>query len=214
METLKALGSICNSIKVDRNNADVIPCKVSYADDSINLNVDESTIPSDPIVQSVNINKSTSYAGVAEAVLEGGPWLIRKSPIILKKWSMDTRLLKEELTPPLFNDSWGRSSFARCLIEVNSEADLVDVVTIGIPSLSEDDFTKETIRVEYEWRPPRCDTCKIFGHVHDYCPKKVKKRKEEEEEDEEDVENVYDESAKLIQNTKAGGSSSFTAAAG
>ncbi|GJT94227.1 zinc knuckle CX2CX4HX4C containing protein, partial [Tanacetum coccineum] len=413
METLEALGSICNLIKVDRNNADVIPCKVLYADDSINLNVDESTIPSDPIVQSVDINKSTSYAGVAggsakdqpnvnsnfrtlvadpvfdgvnisiprkvvekakhglkrimmnskgffffkfdsraglEAVLEGGPWLIRKSPIILKKWSMDTRLLKEELTripiwvklhdvpiqvfeedgisliatfigkpvmldsytSSMCNDSWGRSSFARCLIEVNSEADLVDVVTIGIPSLSEDDFTKETIRVEYEWRPPRCDTCKIFGHVHDYCPKKVvsppivatsnvvtpnaektndgfqtvgkkKKRKgkskstnggqftgpsvkhnvryepkattsapkkgttyvgytsqstpmlkttgnsskkdnlsmsnsfsalnEEEEEDEEDVENVYDESANLIQNTKAGGSSSFTAAA-
>ncbi|GJU10327.1 zinc knuckle CX2CX4HX4C containing protein, partial [Tanacetum coccineum] len=192
METLEALGSICNSIKVDRNNADVIPCKVSYADDSINLNVDESTIPSDPIVPSVDINKSTSHAGVAggsakdqpnvtsnfrtlvadpvfdgvnisiprkvikkvstrfehtlygyfigmrmaflvveyyarnnwakhglkrimmnskgffffkfdsqaglEAVLEGGPWLIRKSLIILKKWSMDTRLLKEELT--------------------------------------------------------------------------------------------------------------------
>nr|GEY84069.1 zinc knuckle CX2CX4HX4C [Tanacetum cinerariifolium] len=33
-----------------------------------------------------------------EAVLEGGPWLIRNSLIILKKWSMDTRLLKEELT--------------------------------------------------------------------------------------------------------------------
>ncbi|GKF13625.1 hypothetical protein Tco_0055087 [Tanacetum coccineum] len=56
METLEALGSICN--------ADVIPCKVSYVDDSINLNVDESTIPSDPIVQFVDINKSTSYAGV------------------------------------------------------------------------------------------------------------------------------------------------------
>ncbi|GJZ75620.1 hypothetical protein Tco_0640085, partial [Tanacetum coccineum] len=27
--------------------------------------------------------------------------------------------------------------------------------------------------VEYEWRPPRCDICKIFGHVHDNCPKKV-----------------------------------------
>ncbi|GJU48733.1 zinc knuckle CX2CX4HX4C containing protein [Tanacetum coccineum] len=359
METLEALGSICNSIKVDRNNADVIPCKVSYADDSINLNVDESTIPSDPIVQSVDINKSTSYAGVAggsakdqpnvnsnfrtlvadpvfdgvnisiprkvvekvstrfehtlygyfigkrmafpvveyyarnnwakhglkrimmnskgffffkfdsraglEAVLEGGPWLIRKSPIILKK---------------CFEED-GRSSFARCLIEVNSEADLVDVVTIGIPSLSEDDFTKETIRVEYEWRPPRCDTCKIFGHVHNYCPNKwwsppivvllmllplmmrdydvsitvgkTKKRKGKSKStnggqftcpsvkhnvryepkattsapkkgttyverkkkiDKNDVENVYDESANLIQNTKAGGSSSFTAAAG
>ncbi|GJS99689.1 hypothetical protein Tco_0820859 [Tanacetum coccineum] len=37
---------------------------------------------------------------------------------------------------------------------------------------------------------------------------------EEEEDDEEEVENVYDESANLIQNTKAGGSLSFTAAAG
>ncbi|GJU61811.1 DUF4219 domain-containing protein [Tanacetum coccineum] len=36
---------------------------------------------------------------------------------------------------------------------------------------------------------------------------------EEEEDDEEDVENVYDESANLIQNTKDGGSSSFMAAA-
>ncbi|GJS95540.1 hypothetical protein Tco_0802508 [Tanacetum coccineum] len=33
-------------------------------------------------------------------------------------------------------------------------------------------------------------------------------------EEEEDVKNVYDESANLIQNTKASGSSSFTAAAG
>ncbi|GKF03732.1 zinc knuckle CX2CX4HX4C containing protein, partial [Tanacetum coccineum] len=82
-------------------------------------------------------------------------------------------VMLDSYTSSMCNDSWGRSSFARCLIEVNSEADLVDVVTIGISSLSEDDFTKETIRVEYEWRPPRCDTCKIFGHVHDYCPKKV-----------------------------------------
>ncbi|GJR77122.1 ribonuclease H-like domain-containing protein [Tanacetum coccineum] len=41
--------------------------------------------------------KFNSHDGL-EAVLEGGPWLIRKSSIILKKWSMDARLLKEELT--------------------------------------------------------------------------------------------------------------------
>nr|GFA25440.1 zinc knuckle CX2CX4HX4C [Tanacetum cinerariifolium] len=146
-----------------------------------------------------------------EAVLGGGPWLIRKSSIILKKWSVDTILLKEELTripiwvklhdvpiqvfeedgisligifigkrvmldsytSSMCNDLWGRSSFARCLIEVNSEAGLVDVVTVGIPSLTGEGFTKETIRVEYEWRPFRCDICKIFGHVHDHCPNKV-----------------------------------------
>ncbi|GJS09004.1 zinc knuckle CX2CX4HX4C containing protein [Tanacetum coccineum] len=86
-------------------------------------------------------------------------------------------VMLDSYTSSMCNDSWVRSSFAWCLIEVNLEAELVNVVTIGIPSLSEDDFTKETIRVEYEWRPPRSDTCKIFGHVHDYCPKKVRKGK-------------------------------------
>nr|GEW34687.1 zinc knuckle CX2CX4HX4C [Tanacetum cinerariifolium] len=33
-----------------------------------------------------------------EDVLENGPWMICNSPIILKKWSMNTRLCKEELT--------------------------------------------------------------------------------------------------------------------
>ncbi|GJT16019.1 zinc knuckle CX2CX4HX4C containing protein [Tanacetum coccineum] len=40
--------------------------------------------------------KFDTRAGL-EAVLEGGPWMIRNSPIILKKWSMDTSLLKEKL---------------------------------------------------------------------------------------------------------------------
>nr|GEV90011.1 hypothetical protein [Tanacetum cinerariifolium] len=254
METLDALGAVCNSIKADNTNDDVIPCKVSHVDDltmAENINVDESTLPS--IVWAVNINTmSTSYARAAgasakdqpkvnfnfhplvadpvfdgvnisipnkvvekakhrlkkimmnskgffffkfeswaglEAVLEGGPWLIRKSPIILKKWSMDTRLLKEELTRipiwvklhdvpiQVFEEDdislIATSSFSLCLIDVNSEADLVDIVTICIPSLTGDGFTKETICVEYEWRPPRCDLCKIFGHVHDHCPNKM-----------------------------------------
>ncbi|GKB01160.1 zinc knuckle CX2CX4HX4C containing protein [Tanacetum coccineum] len=33
-----------------------------------------------------------------EDALENGPWMIHNSPIILKKWSMNTRLCKEELT--------------------------------------------------------------------------------------------------------------------
>ncbi|GJS34723.1 retrovirus-related pol polyprotein from transposon TNT 1-94 [Tanacetum coccineum] len=27
------------------------------------------------------------------------------------------------------------------------------------------------VRVEYEWKPPRCSSCKIFGHIHKECPK-------------------------------------------
>ncbi|GKE38390.1 zinc knuckle CX2CX4HX4C containing protein, partial [Tanacetum coccineum] len=118
--------------------------------------------------------KFDSRSGL-EAVLEGGHWLIlfEEDGISLIATFIGKPIMLDSYTSSMCNDSWGRSSFARCLIKVNSEADLVDVVTIGIPSLTRDGFTKETIRVEYEWRPPRCDICKIFGHVHDYCPKNV-----------------------------------------
>ncbi|GJV33356.1 zinc knuckle CX2CX4HX4C containing protein [Tanacetum coccineum] len=82
-------------------------------------------------------------------------------------------VMLDSYTSSMCNDSWGRSSFARCLIKVNSETHLIDVVMIGIPSLTGDDFTKDTIRVENEWRRSSCDLCKIFDHVHDHCPKKV-----------------------------------------
>nr|GEV42246.1 hypothetical protein [Tanacetum cinerariifolium] len=39
--------------------------------------------------------------------------------------------------------------------------------------LQRDGFTKETIHVKYEWKLPRCDIYRIFGHVHDHCPIKV-----------------------------------------
>nr|GFA47340.1 zinc knuckle CX2CX4HX4C [Tanacetum cinerariifolium] len=212
-----------------------------------------------------------------EAVLESGPWMIRNTLIILKKWSMSTSMLKEELTrihiwfklhdislqnfeedgisliatfigkpimldlytSSMCKDSWDRSSIAWCLIKVNLEADLVDSVTIGIPSLTGDDFTKETICVEYEWSPPRCDECKIFADVHDHCPKKMVNppivttsnvvaptvdksndgfqmvgKKKKRKGDDEEVDNVYDESVNLVPNTNTVGSLSFMATAG
>nr|GFB87393.1 hypothetical protein [Tanacetum cinerariifolium] len=60
METLDALGSICSSIQANRNNAYVIPCKVLHVDDSINLNVDESTIPSDLIMLDLRVQVQRS----------------------------------------------------------------------------------------------------------------------------------------------------------
>ncbi|GJY17522.1 zinc knuckle CX2CX4HX4C containing protein [Tanacetum coccineum] len=211
METLDALGTICNSIQADRNvilnEFDSMPKGVPSVKAPNDPNADDNMLgmvsPSDPIVQSVNINtKSTSYAGAAGASAKDQPKvnsnfrpLVANLVTFLFLLKLSKRLFKEELaripiwvklhdvtiqvfeedgislmatfigkhvmldsyTSSMCNDSWGRSSFARCLIEVSSEADLVDVVTIGIPSLIREDFNKETIRVEYEWRPSKCD---------------------------------------------------------
>ncbi|GJR42461.1 zinc knuckle CX2CX4HX4C containing protein [Tanacetum coccineum] len=331
METMDAIGTICKSFQADNNNVDVIPCKVSHVDDSISRNVDESTIPSDPIIQSVDINtKSTSYVGVAGTSAKDQPkvnsnfhtlvadpvydgvnisisrkvvekvstrfehtlygYFIRNRIAFsvveyyarnnwekhgLKRIMMNSKGFfffefdsRDGLDAVMEGGPWflkrmGRSSFARCLIEVNSEADLVDVVTIGILSLYEDDFTKETIRAV---SPSIVTTSNVVTPTIEKTNDgfqtvgKKKKRKckskstnggqftglsvkqnvryepkttgnsskkdnlsisnsfsalnDEEEDDEEDVQNVYDESTNLILNTKAGGSSSFTAAAG
>ncbi|GKE35117.1 RNA-directed DNA polymerase, eukaryota, reverse transcriptase zinc-binding domain protein [Tanacetum coccineum] len=50
---------------------------------------------------------------------------------------------------------------------------VTSLIAIGIPDLDGPGHTKETIRVEYEWKPPRCPTCNIFGHTGETWPKKV-----------------------------------------
>ncbi|GJW71995.1 zinc knuckle CX2CX4HX4C containing protein [Tanacetum coccineum] len=75
--------------------------------------------------------KFDSRAGL-EAILEGGPWMIRNSPIILKKWTMKTSLQKEELTHiPI----WVK------LHDVPIQVFEED----GIPDLDDPGYTKETI---------------------------------------------------------------------
>nr|GEW16450.1 hypothetical protein [Tanacetum cinerariifolium] len=37
--------------------------------------------------------------------------------------------------------------------------------------MGKDIYTREVIRVEYEWQPPRCAECKNFGRTLDKCPK-------------------------------------------
>ncbi|GJU60995.1 hypothetical protein Tco_1238761 [Tanacetum coccineum] len=316
METLDALGTICNSIQANNINSDVIPCKVLHVDDSINLNVDESIIPSDPIVQSVDINtKSTSYVGAAGASAKDQPKVNSNFHILVAdpvfdgvNISIPHKIVEKVSTRfehTLYGyfmgkrmaflvveyyarNNWAKHGLKRIMMNskgffffkfdsragleavLEGEADLVDIVTIGIPSLYGDGFTKETIRVELmmvskrkvkrrrgkaspsllmavsllvpqlnknvRYEPKATTSAPNKGVTNvgntsqsssmlkttDNSSKKdnlsmsnsFSALNDEEEDDEEDVENVYDESANLIQNTKAGGSLYFTAVVG
>ncbi|GJY11173.1 hypothetical protein Tco_0379358 [Tanacetum coccineum] len=151
---------------------------------------------------------------------------------------MDTKLLKEELTHILI---WVKlhdvpihvfEEDGISLIATFIEADLVDVVTIGIPSLSEDAFTKETTndgfqtvgkKMKRKGKSKSTNGGQFTGPSTTgnsskkdnlFMSNSFSALNKEEEEEEEYVENVYDELANLIQNTKSGGSSSFTVAVG
>lgn len=74
----------------------------------------------------------------------------------------------------------GPSSYARALIEITLDQDLKENLVVAIPCLNGMGYTMENIRVEYEWQPPRCDACKIFGHYNDQYPKNINVRRSNE----------------------------------
>ncbi|GJV53260.1 reverse transcriptase domain-containing protein [Tanacetum coccineum] len=85
-------------------------------------------------------------------------------------------IMLDAFTSSMCVDSWGRISFARALIEIHADSELKKEVRMAIPVDDDDDgtdYTSEVIRVEYEWTPPHCLDCKLFGHNSRKCPKKV-----------------------------------------
>ncbi|GKC75595.1 putative polyprotein, partial [Tanacetum coccineum] len=50
---------------------------------------------------------------------------------------------------------------------------LMETMMISIPNPASNGVSMHTIKVEYEWKPPRCETCLVFGHDDAHCPKRV-----------------------------------------
>ncbi|XP_022024364.1 uncharacterized protein LOC110924678 [Helianthus annuus] len=91
----------------------------------------------------------------------------------------------DSYTADMCAENWGRSSFARALIEVNADNELKDHIIVAIPKLDEDGYITERINVEYEWKPHRCSTCCVFGHSDLTCAKNVNEKKKQVVVDEE-----------------------------
>nr|GEU84184.1 hypothetical protein [Tanacetum cinerariifolium] len=68
-------------------------------------------------------------------------------------------------------NSWGRSAYARALIEISADEVLKEDLVIAIPVEKDKGHSLVNIKIEYEWRPPRCSTFLIFNHVNDKCHK-------------------------------------------
>ncbi|GJW90278.1 hypothetical protein Tco_0167831 [Tanacetum coccineum] len=53
------------------------------------------------------------------------------------------------------------------------DVELKDNIFVAMPRIKGDGYYTCNIRVEYEWKPPRCACCKVFEHVHEECPKNI-----------------------------------------
>ncbi|GJS54245.1 putative reverse transcriptase domain-containing protein [Tanacetum coccineum] len=86
---------------------------------------------------------------------------------------LSTPLMLNSYTSNMFIQSWGRSCYARALIEVQADVELKDNIVVAMPKLVGEGFYTCNVRVEYEWKTPRCVCCKVFCHVQDVCPKTI-----------------------------------------
>ncbi|GJR00893.1 ribonuclease H-like domain-containing protein [Tanacetum coccineum] len=112
-----------------------------------------------------------------EKVLERGPWIIlvaySADGLSLIATQVGKPIMLDAFTSSMSENAWGRIRFARALMELNVKSGLKHEVSMDIPLEDGSGHTKEVIKVEYEWKPPHCVECKIFGHINDKCPKRV-----------------------------------------
>ncbi|GKA98314.1 zinc finger, CCHC-type containing protein [Tanacetum coccineum] len=116
-----------------------------------------------------------------DAMLENVPWFIYNTLFILKRMSLNLNLLKEDVANvPVWvkfhgipMTAFSRSSYAREMIKLQADAELKDTIVVAMPKLIGEGFYMCTIHVEYMWKPLKCLSCKVFGHILDECPRKI-----------------------------------------
>ncbi|KAJ0839064.1 putative transcription factor interactor and regulator CCHC(Zn) family [Helianthus annuus] len=85
----------------------------------------------------------------------------------------------DSYTSSMCTENWGRSSYARALVEISAENGFKEEIVIAVPELEGEGFCKVILSVEYEWSPLRCAHCKVFGHSDDFCPRQPRRAPKE-----------------------------------
>ncbi|GKC80233.1 RNA-directed DNA polymerase, eukaryota, reverse transcriptase zinc-binding domain protein [Tanacetum coccineum] len=84
---------------------------------------------------------------------------------------LGTPLMLDSYTFDMCMQSWGRSSYARVMIKLRADVELKNNIIVAMPKIIGEGHYLCNVRVEYEWKPPRCASCKVFGHIHEECLK-------------------------------------------
>ncbi|GJU60171.1 RNA-directed DNA polymerase, eukaryota, reverse transcriptase zinc-binding domain protein [Tanacetum coccineum] len=84
-------------------------------------------------------------------------------------------IMMDQMTSDMCKEGSGRLGYARVLIEVDAEKEYLEKIEINyVDSMKRVKMTK-WVKVEYSWKPDRCNHCKVFGHNVRHCKDQQKK---------------------------------------
>lgn len=78
-------------------------------------------------------------------------------------------------TNDMCKNPWGRYSYARVLIELSADLDVLESIEVEIPLPKGKGHYMEVLEVEYEWWPSWCSKCVCFNHDDHVCPLRRKR---------------------------------------
>nr|GEW36233.1 hypothetical protein [Tanacetum cinerariifolium] len=93
-----------------------------------------------------------SFMDGLDAMLENGLCEDGLSAIATK---LGTPLMLDSCTSYMCMQSWGRSSYARVMVELKADVELKDNIVVAMPKIARQGHYTCNVRVEYEWKPPR-----------------------------------------------------------
>nr|GEY31239.1 hypothetical protein [Tanacetum cinerariifolium] len=70
-----------------------------------------------------------------------------------------TPLMFDSYTSDMCMQSWGGSSYARAIIDVQADEELKDSIMVAMPKLVGEGFNMCIVRVDYEYKPLKCSSC-------------------------------------------------------
>ncbi|GJX08522.1 hypothetical protein Tco_0196454 [Tanacetum coccineum] len=73
------------------------------------------------------------------------------------------------VTTHMCNMGNGRTGFARVLIEAEACKGLPAQIEIVYRNSDNMEMGRKSVKVEYDWKPPLCFFCSVFGHKDDKC---------------------------------------------
>ncbi|GJY22645.1 RNA-directed DNA polymerase, eukaryota, reverse transcriptase zinc-binding domain protein [Tanacetum coccineum] len=140
-----------------------------------------------------------------ESVIENGLWMVNGKPIALAS-RLGTPLIIDKVTIDMCNGGMGKVSFARVLIEVVADKGLPNNIDIVYKDGKCTVIGKKYVKVQYDWAPPLCTFCCMFGHYDKDCGRRPKTVEELEEIKKTNTNNAVEkEEFVQVRNRKRGG---------
>ncbi|GKD28837.1 hypothetical protein Tco_1239615 [Tanacetum coccineum] len=101
-------------------------------------------------------------------IIDQSPWISIKGISAISS-RLGKPLIMDQMTSDMCKVGSGRLGYARVLVEVDAGKGYLDKIEINYADAMKKVKMTKWVKVEYSWKPDRCEHCKVFGHTFKYC---------------------------------------------